>query len=67
MLKRKMNEFKKDNYRPTKDLFEIINDSDASNLRGGEACGELQSCGTFEGDCSTLNNCTTFTCTIYAW
>jgi hypothetical protein len=64
MLKDKMNQLVLGDYRPGKDCFEIITDSDAMNLRGGEGCNKLQSCLGFNGTCPNLEDCTNYTCML---
>ncbi len=40
--------------------FEVIKDVDALDVQGGAHCVALNSCGTFNGSCDILANCTSF-------
>jgi hypothetical protein len=41
--------------------FEIIHDSNATQIMGGEnACPMLSNCGNYKGDCPNLTTCGTY-------
>jgi hypothetical protein len=64
MLKKKLNEFLSNLEDNSNRSFEIITDPAALQLVGGEACGQLNKCGTYSGNdntCPYLSICGTYT------
>jgi hypothetical protein len=61
MLKKKVMSLVEKNRLGEASNFEVITDSNAALLIGGEAsCPSLTTCGTYNGDCSNLTGCGTY-------